>query len=61
MIHKSAERNREIFAFHQMGKSTRDLAQLYGLALGTVRQIIITEKHLRAVSTEPIYTSARAE
>jgi Mor family transcriptional regulator len=61
MIHKKALRNREIFSFHMSGKSIGDLARQYGLAKTTVQQIILAEKHLRAVSTEPIYTSARAE
>jgi hypothetical protein len=60
MIHKNAARNREIFALHQHGKPLADLASQYGLALATLRQVICAEKHLQAVSMEPVYREARA-
>ena len=59
MIHRNTERNREIFASHQNGKTINELAEQYGLAKTTVSQIITTEKHLRALSMEQIYKTAR--
>jgi Mor family transcriptional regulator len=60
MNRKTALRNREIFASHQKGVTPGDLAKRHGLAPATVRQIIVTEKHLHAVSNQPIYKAARA-
>jgi Mor family transcriptional regulator len=59
MNRKTALRNREIFASHQKGLTLGDLAKQYGLALATIRQIISAEKHLHAVSNQPIYKAAR--
>jgi Mor family transcriptional regulator len=59
MIHRNTERNRAIFVSHQNGETINELAEQYGLATSTVSQIITTEKHLRALSMEPIYKTAR--
>jgi Mor family transcriptional regulator len=59
MIHRNTERNREMFVSYQNGITINDLAEQYGLATSTVSQIITTEKHLRALSMEPIYKIAR--
>lgn len=59
MTHKNAARNREIYAAYCQGQTMSDLARQYGLAPATVRQIINSEKHLRAVSVEPVYRVAR--
>ena len=59
MIHRNTERKRAIFVGHQNGKRINELAEQYGLATSTDSQIITTEKHLRALSTEQIYKTAR--
>ena len=59
MIHKTAERNREIFAAYQKGNSLDDLAKQYERSPATVQQIILSEKHKQAVSVEPFYQDTR--
>jgi DNA-binding NarL/FixJ family response regulator len=56
---KTTERNREIFAAHQAGEPQKQIAETYGIALGTVDHIIRTEKHKLAVSTDSYYRGLR--
>ena len=52
-------RNREIFAKHQAGQATKQIAQTYGLTRHTVIAIIGTERHRLEVSTEDFYEEQR--
>lgn len=58
MIHKTAERNHEIFESHRSGVALADLARQFGLSQVTVKQIILREKHKQAVGAEPFYRSS---
>ena len=60
-MHKTELRNREIFATHQDGQSYEDLAERYALTPDTVRQIIIRERHKRAVSPKIYYQLLRED
>jgi len=55
MIHKTEQRNREIFAAHQQGNDVQTLAERYNLSPKTVQQIILFERHKQEVSAEPYY------
>lgn len=59
MKHKTASRNREIYAAHDFGLTTEDLADRYGLTVKSVRQILAMERHKRAVSKDAFYESLR--
>jgi Mor family transcriptional regulator len=61
VIHRTAVRNREIFAACQDGKSIEELAQKYGLSPVTVRQVIRIEGHKFAVSVERFYQELRSQ
>jgi Mor family transcriptional regulator len=52
-------RNREIFANHQAGKTTQQLAQTYGLNRHTVIAIIGIERHRLEVSIDEFYEGQR--
>lgn len=52
-------RNREIFANYQAGKTTKQLAQTYGLTRHTVIAIIGTERHRLEVSIDEFYEVLR--
>jgi Mor family transcriptional regulator len=58
---KTGERNREIFAASEGGESVESIASRYGLKPSSVREIIRTEKHLRAVCPVPVYRALRGE
>lgn len=59
MIHKTEQRNREIFAAHQQGEDAHVLAERYNLSAKTVQQIIRFEWHKQEVSAEPFYQARR--
>jgi len=59
MIHKTEQRNREIFAAHQHGEDVQTLAQRYNLSAKTVQQIVLFERHKQEVSAEPFYQAIR--
>jgi Mor family transcriptional regulator len=59
MIHKTEQRNREIFAAHQQGEDVQALAERYNLSAKTVQQIILFEKYKQEVSAEPFYQAIR--
>jgi len=52
-------RNREIFANYQAGKTTKQLAQTYGLNRHTVIAIIGIERHRLEVSIDAFYEGQR--
>ena len=55
----TTERNREIFAAFQAGKTVNQLAESYGLASGTVVSILHVERHKLAVSVDEFYCGLR--
>jgi Mor family transcriptional regulator len=55
----TTERNREIFAANQAGRSADMLALKYGLSLATLKDVVIAEKHRRALSAEGFYKKLR--
>ena len=57
---KTIARNREIFAGYRAGKSTKELAQAYGLASHTVIAIIGIERHRLEVSLDAFYEGLRS-
>ena len=52
-------RNREIFAKHQAGQATKQIAQTYGLTRHTVIAIIGIERHRFEVSIDEFYEGQR--
>lgn len=52
-------RNREIFANYQAGRTTKQLAQTYGLTRHTVIAIIGIERHRLEVSIDDFYEEQR--
>jgi len=61
IVHKTATRNREIFAAYQRGESARDLANRFQLSKITIDQIIRVERHKIAVSVDDIYAVMRSQ
>ncbi len=59
MIHKTEQRNREIFAAYYLGADLRELASRYALSPITVQQILLSERHKLQVSDDPFYRAAR--
>ena len=59
MIHKTASRNKEIFAAYRSGERVEGLAERFKLSTVTVRQIINREKHMQAVSPDAYYEALR--
>jgi Mor family transcriptional regulator len=59
MESRNAERNRQMLAAFEAGRSVEGLAADYGLTLTTVRSILTGERHKRRVSPEPYYRSFR--
>jgi len=55
----TTERNREIFASFQAGKSVSELAEIYGLALTTIGALIRIEGHKLEVSLDDFYCELR--
>ena len=61
VVHKTAGRNREIFAARQRGELIEHLANRYNLSEDTVRQIIRIERHKVAVSVDLFYEDLRLQ
>ena len=61
MIHKTAARNRKIFAAYHSGETVEGLAEQFKLSTVTVRQIIDREKHNVAVSPDAYYEAFRQQ
>jgi Mor family transcriptional regulator len=61
IVQKTTERNREIFAAYQQGKTIGELAELHGLSEITVHQIIRVEGHKVAVSVDSFYQEIRSQ
>lgn len=62
MGHKNsttAVRNRAILAAHDAGQTVEQLADLYRLAVFTVRSVIRQERHKRMVSRDEYYLALR--
>ena len=59
MKRKTADRNREIFATYSAGEIPEEIARTYGLSPVTLRQIILTGMHKRAVSGDAFYAGLR--
>jgi hypothetical protein len=60
MKRKTAERDREIFAGYKAGRTPEQLAQTFGLAIGTVTGIIGSERHRREVCIDEFYEVLRS-
>jgi Mor family transcriptional regulator len=58
-LRKVGARNREIFAAFQAGSAVAQLAAEYGLNPRYICEILLSEKHKRAVSPDPVYCSLR--
>ena len=59
MREKTTERNREIFASFRAGKTMRQLAGRYGLAVVTVASILRAERYKLEVSVDEFYCGLR--
>jgi hypothetical protein len=57
---RKTERDRELFADYEAGRSLEQLGAAYGLTIVRVKAIITGENHRRAVSPEPFYRALRA-
>lgn len=51
----NAERNREMLAAYEAGRSIKLLSQDYGLSVTSIGSILTGERHSREVSPEPYY------
>jgi hypothetical protein len=56
---KTTQRNRAILADHLAGKSSSELAKLYGLAPASITAIATFEKHKLDVSIDGFYDQLR--
>ena len=58
---RKTDRDRELIAAFEAGRSREELSEIYGLSVLRVQAIITVENHRRAVSPEPFYRSLRAQ
>ena len=54
-----AERNREMLAAYEAGRTIQQLAQDYGLSETSIGSILTGERHKRALSPDPYYRAFR--
>ena len=57
---KTTDRNREIFIDFRSGKTSSELASLYGLSRASIVAIVCVEKHRLEVSEDDFYRKLRA-
>ena len=55
----TSDRNREIFAAFEAGRSLEQLGEDHALTHSRVRTVLTDEKHKRIVSLEPFYRALR--
>ena len=58
-MERKAERDRDILAAFEAGKSIEKLGELRGLTYARITAILTAERHKCAVSPEPFYRSTR--
>ena len=58
MANKS-ERNREMLAAYEAGRTVKQLSEDYGLSRASIGSILTGERHRRRLSSEPFYRSLR--
>lgn len=58
---RKTDRDRELFAAFEAGRSREELSAIYGLSVLRVQAIITGEQHRRAVSPDPFYRILRAQ
>jgi len=55
----NAERNREMLAAYEAGRTIEQLSKDYGLSAITIGSVLTGERHKREVSPDPFYRSLR--
>ena len=55
----NAERNREMLAAYEAGRTIEQLAQDYGLSDASIGSILTGERHRRKLSPDPYYRALR--
>ena len=58
-MERKTERDRQILAAFEAGKSIEELSQVHGLTSKRITAILTTERHKRTVSMDPFYRSIR--
>jgi Mor family transcriptional regulator len=56
-----SDRNRNLIALFEAGKSIRELMLKFGLSKNRVMAILRDERNRRAASTDPFYRNLRAQ
>jgi Mor family transcriptional regulator len=54
-----SERNREMLAAYEVGRTVEQLSKDYGLSRSSIGSILTGERHRRRLSPEPFYRSFR--
>jgi len=55
----NSERNRQMLAAYEAGRTVEQLAQDYGLSIASISSILTGERHRRRESPEPFYRDLR--
>ena len=55
----TAERNREMLAAYEAGRTIQQLSEDYGLSVASIGSILTGERHKREVSPDPVYRALR--
>ena len=55
----NAERNREMLAAYEAGRTIQQLAQDFGLSKDSIGSILTGERHRRKLSPDPYYRAFR--
>jgi Mor family transcriptional regulator len=60
MLKRNVQRDREILAAFEAGRSVESLCDQYGLSDSRLRRVLTDERNNRRVSPEPFYRAIRA-